>query len=75
MRIIHICPFMILIILMKIPVLKRCSKCGGKKEVPDEAGNTSLCTTCDDNGKVTVPVPWREFAANIGREISKQARL
>src|SRR6266487_3678913 len=40
----------------EIPVLKRCRKCGGTKEVRDAEGNTSPCTICDDKGKEIVPV-------------------
>ncbi len=58
----------------EFPVLKICRKCGGKKEVQDEAGNTSPCTMCNDDGKEIVPVPFRDLAAYIRAEIVKQSR-
>jgi hypothetical protein len=58
----------------EFPVLKKCRKCGGKKEVQDESGNTSPCTTCDDRGKEIVLVPFRDLVAYIRAEIVKQSR-
>ena len=59
----------------EFPIIKKCGKCGGTKKVQDEAGNTSPCTTCDDNGKEIVPVPFRDIAAYIREEIVKQTQI
>ena len=59
----------------EIYVLRRCWTCGGSKTVTDDAGNTSPCTVCDENGKQSVPVNLHDLADFFGEEIVNMIRL
>ena len=59
----------------QIYVLRTCWACGGSKTVTDDAGNTSLCTACDEKGKQAASATLRDLAAFIGQEIVNQVRL